>query len=81
MSVPTSRVEEVSLGRVGDILREGLTRYQLSQEEGLGYLLEPTSLTVTGETKKEWEEGMDWKTSKENDKKKRVVYICWANQV
>ncbi|CAL8331838.1 unnamed protein product [Lota lota] len=58
LSVPASRVKEVSLGQVGDILREGLTRYQLGQEEGLGYLgylLQPASLSVTGETKKEWE--------------------------
>ena len=53
LSVPASRVEEVSLGRVGEILREGLTRYQMVQEEGLGYLLQPASMSVTGETKKE----------------------------
>ncbi|XP_059902668.1 transmembrane protease serine 6 [Gadus macrocephalus] len=47
LSVPASRVEAVSLGQVGDILQEGLTRYQLCQEEGQGFLLQPASLSVT----------------------------------
>ncbi|KAK0133847.1 Transmembrane protease serine 6 [Merluccius polli] len=50
LSVPASRVEGVSLGRVGDTLRDGLARYQLGQGEGLGYLgylLHPASLSIT----------------------------------
>ena len=84
LSVPASRVEAVSLGQVGDILQEGLTRYQQCQEEGQGFLLQPASLSVTGETREEWEEGIEGKDyQKKTIKRKGEVFmdICWTNQV
>ena len=72
------------VGPVGDILQEGLTRYQQCQEEGQGFLLQPASLSVTGETREEWEEGIEGKDyQKKTIKRKGEVFmdICWNNQV